>query len=129
MHIFDSKMVQNLWKQPWIRVTTCFFVVSNHLGKHKTIFQNWEKNDEVGLTPSTRSTCFLGEPTFCKIGNATEKVRFNIFLPNFFCIDTWTRMLFPISNNRYMDLCRNKWVINGKWAKSECQKHGFWYSE
>ena len=28
LHIFDSKMVQNLWKQPWIRVTTCFFVVS-----------------------------------------------------------------------------------------------------
>ena len=57
LHIFDSKMVQNLWKQPWIRVTTCFFVVSNHLGKHKTIFQNWEKNDEVGLTPP-------GQPVF-----------------------------------------------------------------
>ena len=60
-----------------------FFVVSNHLGKHKTIFQNWEKNDEVGLTPPGQPV-FLGEPTFCKIGNATEKVRFNIFLPNFF---------------------------------------------
>ena len=34
-----------------------FFVVSNHLRKHKIIFQNWGKNDEVGLTPP-------GQPVF-----------------------------------------------------------------
>ena len=89
-----------------MRVTTCFFVVSNHLGKHKTIFQNWEKNDEVGLTPPGQPVFWVSQ-LFRKLEMQLKKFDLT-FSSKFFCIDTWARMLFPISNNRYMDLCRNK---------------------
>ena len=50
---------------------------------------------------------FLGEPTFAKLEMQLKKFDLMFFF-QIFCIDTWARMLFPISNNRYMDLYRNK---------------------
>ena len=60
-----------------------FFVVSNHLGKHKIVFENLEKNDEVVLIPSGQPVFWVSQLLY-KIRKATEKVPFNIFLPNFF---------------------------------------------
>ena len=42
---------------------------------------------------------------------------------------TWARMLFASSNCRYMDVLRNKRVINDKWAKSEGPNYAFLYSD
>ena len=58
-------------------------MVSNHLGKHKIVFENFEKNAEVGLTPPGEPVFWVSQ-LFCKIQKATEKVPFNVFLPNFF---------------------------------------------
>ena len=125
--IFHSKMVENLWKQHSIRVRSGFLVISKHLGKHKIVFKNWEKYDEVGLTPPGQPVFWVSQ-LFPKFKRRLKKFHLTFF-PKFFCIDTWARMLFPISNNRYMDVLRNKWVIKWKWTKSESQKHVFWHSE
>ena len=58
MHIFDSKMVQKFVKNnlgSGLQLVFLWFLTIWE--KHKIIFQNWEKNDEVGLTPP-------GQPVF-----------------------------------------------------------------
>ena len=59
-----------------------FFVVSNHLGKYKTIFQNWEKNDEVGLTPPGQPVFWVSQ-LFAKLEMQLKKFNLTFFFQIF----------------------------------------------
>ena len=59
-----------------------FFVVSNHLGKHKIIFQNWEKNAEVGLTPPGQPVFWVSQP-FVKLEMQLKKFDLMFFFQIF----------------------------------------------
>ena len=72
---------------------------------------------------------FFGRSNFWDNLKKTRKISILHFFSEFFCIETWARMLFASSNCRYIDVLRNKRVINDKWTKSEGPNYAFLYSD
>ena len=70
---------------------------------------------------------FFGQTNFWANLKNTQKISILHFFSQFFCIETWARMLFASSNCRYFDVLRNKRVINDKWTKSEGPNYAFLY--